>query len=32
MEAEVEVLLDPNKLHEYGSMALNIYDVSGPTL
>ena len=28
MEAEVEVLLDPNKLSEYGSVALNIYYVS----
>ena len=28
MEAEAEVLLDPNKLSEDGSMALNIYVVS----
>ena len=28
MEAEVEVLLDPNKISEDGSMELNIYAVS----
>ena len=28
MEAEEEVLLDANKLCEYGSMALNIYVVN----
>ena len=28
MEAEVEVLLDPNKLSEYGWVTLNIYAMS----
>ena len=32
MEEEVEFLLEPNNLSEHGSMALNIYGVSDPTL